>query len=75
MSPRMTVRSRQWYTNTTRLPNSLAKVSIGRLPLFLSEQRDHRRDGRWEPNVKYVWVDLAESLDIGNIHELVRALV
>src|ERR1700732_1109875 len=45
------MRSKQWYTNTTRLPNSLAKVSIGRLPVSSSQQRDHRSDGRWRPNL------------------------
>src|SRR5271165_7094658 len=29
MCPRMTMRSKQWYTKTSRLPNSLGKVSIG----------------------------------------------
>src|SRR6202171_5763119 len=28
----MTMRSKQWYTNASRLPNSLLKVSIGPLP-------------------------------------------
>src|SRR3954454_18838014 len=32
---------------TSRLPNSVVKVSIGRLPLFLPQQQDHRTDGRW----------------------------
>src|ERR1700682_819012 len=58
MCPRMTMRSKQWYTNTTRLPNSLAKVSIGRLPVSSSQQRDHRSGGRWNQNFKYVWVGL-----------------
>src|SRR5215468_10882705 len=30
--PRMTMRSKQWYTRATRLPNSLANSSIGPLP-------------------------------------------
>src|ERR1700729_3944719 len=29
MCPRMTMRSKQWYTKTSRLPNSFVKVSIG----------------------------------------------
>src|SRR5579863_8284748 len=29
MCPRMTMRSKQWYTKASRLPNSLVKVSIG----------------------------------------------
>src|SRR3982750_2945849 len=28
----MTMRSKQWYTKASTLPNSVAKVSIGRLP-------------------------------------------
>src|SRR3954463_6940851 len=32
MWPRMTMRSKQWYTKASTLPNSVAKVSIGRLP-------------------------------------------
>src|SRR5437899_3713784 len=28
----MTIRSKQWYTNISRLPNSFVNVSIGRLP-------------------------------------------
>src|SRR5215472_2169336 len=46
MWPRMTMRSKQWYTKASRLPNSVAKVSIGRLPVFLTQQQDHRTDGR-----------------------------
>ncbi len=33
--PWMTRRSKQWYTNSSRLPNSLLKRSIGRLLLSL----------------------------------------
>src|SRR6516164_11071238 len=32
----MTIRSKQWYTKASRLANSLAKVSIGRLPVVLA---------------------------------------
>src|SRR3954453_24108505 len=32
MWPRMTMRSKQWYTKASTLPNSVAKVSIDRLP-------------------------------------------
>jgi hypothetical protein len=44
----MTIRSKQWYTKVSRLPNSFAKVSIGRLRLFLLRQQDHRPDDRWK---------------------------
>src|SRR3974377_2055504 len=44
----MTIRSKQWYTKASRLANSLAKVSIGRLRLFLLQQQDHRPDDRWK---------------------------
>src|SRR5215472_15290515 len=44
----MTIRSKQWYTKASRLPNSLAKVSIGGLRLFLFRQQDHRPDDRWK---------------------------
>src|SRR5947209_6862798 len=43
--PRMTMRSKQWYAKASRLPNSVAKVSIARLPLLLPQQQDHRTDG------------------------------
>src|ERR1700730_17226404 len=52
----MTIRSKQWYTNTSRLPNSFVNVSIGRPPLIESRQQDHRSDGRWSQNFKYVWL-------------------
>src|ERR1700680_2961880 len=54
----MTMRSKQWYTNTSRLPNSFVNVSIGRPPLIQSRQQDHRSDGRWSQNFKYVWLVL-----------------
>src|SRR5262250_2930305 len=44
----MTIRSKQWYTKASRLPNSFAKVSIGRLRLFLHRQQDHRLGDRWK---------------------------
>src|SRR5215470_19166193 len=44
----MTIRSKQWYTKASKLPNSLAKISIGRLRLFLFGQQDHRPDDRWK---------------------------
>src|ERR1700676_2860804 len=55
----MTMRSKQWYTNTSRLPNSFVNVSIGRPPLIQSRQQDHRSDGRWSQNFKYVWLVLS----------------
>src|SRR5579862_3313739 len=63
----MTMRSKQWYTNTSRLANSFVNVSIGRPPLIESRQQDHRSDGRWSQNFKYVWLvlrlfDLAAGL-------------
>src|ERR1700680_3636316 len=53
----MTMRSKQWYTNTSRLPNSFVNVSIGRPPLIQSRQQDHRSDGRGSQNFKYVWLE------------------
>src|SRR5579862_5052440 len=57
----MTMRSKQWYTNTSRLPNSFVNVSIGRPPLIESRQQDHRSDGRWSQNFKYVWLGFGTS--------------
>ena len=59
----MTMRSKQWYTNTSRLPNSFVNVSIGRPPLIESRQQDHRSDGRWSQNFKYVWLVFLERHD------------
>src|SRR5260370_37110112 len=42
----MTMRSKQWYTKTSRLSNSFANNSIGRLLDFAS-QRNHRSGDRW----------------------------
>src|SRR5205814_3430591 len=56
--PLMTIRSKQWYTKTSRLPNSFVNVSIGRPPLIRSRQHDHRSDGRWSQNFKYIWLGL-----------------
>src|SRR5216684_9039005 len=44
--PRMTMRSKQWYTKETRLPNSFAKVSIGPPRSFLFWQKDDRAEDR-----------------------------
>src|SRR6266849_4612035 len=47
----MTMRSKQWYTRVSRLPNSLRKVSIGPLPSWtLPQQQDHGTGGRWAVN-------------------------
>src|SRR5262245_38361935 len=35
----MTMRSKQWYTKTSRLSNSFANNSIGRLPDFASSNK------------------------------------
>ena len=44
--PRMTIRSKQWYTNASRLPNS--RASIGPLASVpLSWHREHGTEGRW----------------------------
>src|SRR5438046_10670420 len=59
--PLMTIRSKQWYTKTSRLPNSFVNVSIGRPPLIRSRQHDHRSDGRWSQNFKYIWLVLGVS--------------
>src|SRR5438105_13580486 len=59
--PLMTIRSKQWYTKTSRLPNSFVNVSIGRPPLIRSRQHDHRSDGRWSQNFKYIWLGLFVS--------------
>src|SRR5258708_33159265 len=42
----MTMRSKQWYTRTSRLSNSFANNSIGRLRDRVWQQ-DHRSSGRW----------------------------
>src|ERR1700692_2414482 len=60
----MTMRSKQWYTNTSRLPNSFVNVSIGRPPLIESRQQDHRSDGRWSQNFKYVWLEFCKEKDV-----------
>jgi hypothetical protein len=49
------MRSKQWYTKASMLPNSFAKVSISRLPLFLPQQQDHRADGRWKSKRRRDW--------------------
>src|ERR1700730_4754462 len=54
----MTMRSKQWYTKTSRLPNSFVNVSIGRPPRIGSRQHDHRSDDRGIQNFKYVWLEL-----------------
>src|SRR5712691_481237 len=44
----MTIRSKQWYTNASRLPNSVRKESIGPLPPMRSpRQRDYWTGDRW----------------------------
>src|ERR1700680_3321032 len=70
----MTMRSKQWYTKTSRLPNSFVNVSIGRPPQIRSCQHDHRSDGRWSQNFKYVWLVLIESSQInpGKLAALMR---
>src|SRR5437016_11253962 len=62
--PLMTIRSKQWYTKTSRLPNSLVNVSIGRPPQIRSRQHDHRSDGRWSQNFKYVWLGFLAELPV-----------
>src|ERR1700738_4782649 len=67
----MTIRSKQWYTNTSRLPNSFVNVSIGRPSWIKSRQQDHRSDGRWSQNFKYVWLDFAAKFVlISNVNPL-----
>src|SRR5207237_7195861 len=61
--PFMTIRSKQWYTKTSRLPNSFVNVSIGRPPLIRSRQHDHRSDGRWSQNFKYIWLGFISNRD------------
>src|SRR5229473_3507116 len=61
--PLMTMRSKQWYTKTSRLPNSFVNVSIGRPPLIRSRQHDHRSDGRWSQNFKYIWLGIRARSD------------
>src|SRR5260370_21688911 len=39
----MTIRSKQWYTKTSRLLNSFAKNSIGRLRILLQQQDDRSK--------------------------------
>src|ERR1700694_4341728 len=64
------MRSKQWYTKTSRLPNSFVNVSIGHPPQIRSCQHDHRSDGRWSQNFKYVWLVLNEQ--IAEIRRVVR---
>src|SRR5262249_2946615 len=46
--PRMTIRSKQWYTKASRLPNNRTKSSIGPLaPLRFVSQQEHRTGDRW----------------------------
>ena len=40
------MRSKQWYTKETRLPNSFVKVSIGPPRSFLFWQKDDRAEDR-----------------------------
>src|SRR6266849_11184713 len=60
--PLMTMRSKQWYTKTRRLSNSFVNVSIGRPPQIKSQQQDHRIDGRWSQNFKYVWLEFIRAV-------------
>src|SRR5215472_8922544 len=50
--PRMTIRSKQWYTNASRLPNSRANSSISPLasvPLSWHQSMGQRTDGGQKP--------------------------
>src|ERR1700730_14556597 len=59
--PRMPIRSKQWYTKASRLPNSFAKVSIGPpLTLLRNKIIGQRTDG--DQNFKYLWVVLEAVL-------------
>ena len=42
--PWMMTRSKQWYTNNSRLPNSLTNDFIGCPPSIMQRQHDHRSD-------------------------------
>src|SRR6266849_10965208 len=72
--PLMTIRSKQWYTKTSRLPNSFVNVSIGRPPLIRSRQHDHRSDGRWSQNFKYIWLALSSVPLVAKESEPVKRL-
>src|SRR5437773_1506991 len=52
MCPRMTMRSKQWYTKTSRLPNSLVKVSIGPPRCSCVDNKIIGQAGRWNPAMK-----------------------
>jgi len=54
----MASRSKQWFTNTSRLPNSLLKRSIGPVLRNLLGKQDYRTDDRWSQNFKYLWLVL-----------------
>jgi hypothetical protein len=54
----MTMRSKQWYTKTSRLETALRTVPSVVWSPILSRQLDHRLDGRWNQNFKYLWLVL-----------------
>src|SRR5882762_4159440 len=59
--PWMTMRSKQWYTKASRLPNSLVKVSIGPPGCSCLSQQDHPTEGRWKSS---------EGRGVKDFHEL-----
>src|SRR5258708_36658474 len=70
--PSTTMRSKQWYTKATRLPNNFVNVSIGPPRSFYSHENSRAED-RWNQmnrprtperrahgvfeNFKYLWLD------------------
>ena len=67
--PWMTMRSKQWYTKASRLPNSLQKVSIGPLLVVVS-QPDHRTGGRWKSTQEGAVKDFRELKVWQKAHQL-----
>src|SRR5437870_4335825 len=53
----MTMRSKQWYTKTSRLLNSFVKLSIGRRPPFLPDTKIIEQTTGGNQNFKYFWLE------------------
>src|SRR5436309_12099595 len=70
----MTMRSKQWYTKASRLPNSLQKVSIGLLPVLVLTPIDHRTEGRWKSSQDAAVKDFHELKVWQKAHQLTLAV-
>src|SRR5215469_12494659 len=69
--PRMTMRSKQWYTKASRLPNNRTKSSIGPLaPLRFVSQQKHRTGDRWRSKKFQIFLlRTREAAPFGNDHD------